>query len=169
MSHVCPQEPAPHTGAVHCHPSAVWSLGGQRGPARGSFYLSPNPVTLMYWGTPGPSRQCQHKLTHRPPKALWVPPPSLPESGRLPHSYPPGSLRKGSPAITVCMDSCFISGDGVRWECHPRLNPVPNLIDFYTEGQLRIAQVAFMYLYKMILKRFKEHPFCTLVCPLPLA
>lgn len=94
LSHMCPQEPAPHTGAVHCHPSAVWSLGGQRGSARGFLSFSkPNYPSVL--GTPGPSRQCQHKLTHTPPKALWVPPPSLPESGRLPHSYPPRVSEKG--------------------------------------------------------------------------
>lgn len=35
---------------------------------------------------------------------------------------------------------------------------VPTLIDFYTEVQLRTAQVAFTYLHKMTLKRFKERP-----------
>lgn len=57
-----------------------------------------------------------------------------------------GSLRKAPPAITFYIDACFISGDGVRWGCHPCLDTVPNLIDFYTEVQLLMTQVAFMYL-----------------------
>lgn len=46
---------------------------------------------------------------------------------------------------------------------------LPILIDFYTEVPLRIAQVAFTSLYKMILKRFKERPLLySCLCPLSL-
>lgn len=43
------------------------------------------------------------------------------------------------------------------------------MIDFYTEIQLLIAQVAFTSLYKIILKRFKERLLLySCLCPLPL-
>ena len=51
---------------------------GREGQLGALFILLQTPTVL---GTPGPTRQCQHKVTHGPSKALWVPPPSLPESG----------------------------------------------------------------------------------------
>lgn len=168
LSHECPQEPAPHTGAFDSHLSAVRSLGGQRGSARGSFYPPPNLITLVYWGHRAPLDNASINSPTGHQGHFGCHHPVSQSLGDCPICTCPGSLRKASPAITFYIDTCFISGDGVGWECHPCLNTVPNLIDFYTEVQLHIAQVAFMYLYKIILKRFKEHPFCILVCPLPL-
>lgn len=82
LSRVCPQELAPHTGAIHSHLLAVRSLGGQRGSARSSLSVS-KPHYPSVLGTPGPCRQCQHKLTpghqrhpgcqHPVSQSLWLP------------------------------------------------------------------------------------------------
>lgn len=124
----------------------------------GAFYPSPKPITLVYWGHQAPLDNASINSPIHHQRHFGCHQPVSQSLGGCPIHTHPGSLRKASPAITFYIDTRFISGDGVRWECHPHLNPVPHLIDFYTEGQLRTAQVAFMYLYKMILKRFKERP-----------
>lgn len=109
----CPHEPAPHTGAFDSHLSAVRSLGGQRWSARGSFYPSPNLITLVNWGHQAPQNKASINSTHPISQSL----------GNCPIYTRPRALRTASPAITFYIDACFFSGDGVRWEDRPPAPP----------------------------------------------